>query len=266
MTRRVRLALLAATIGCAALGLATGGAAQAPAKADQPRSGFDFMGPSTQAMQRDDTLNPGMLWVMEGEALWNRKAGKNNQSCAACHGDAKSSMRGVAARYPAFDAQLQRPVNLSQRINHCRQTKQLAEPLRAESQELLNIESYLAFQSRGMPTASPTDARLAPARERGQQLFQQRIGQLNLSCAQCHDDGWGKRLGSSVIPQGHANGYPLYRLEWQGLGSLQRRLRNCMTGVRAAPFAYGAQELVELELYLAARAKGLPLEAPAVRP
>lgn len=254
MDRRL---VLSAVIGLMLPGVAAG--------ADL-RSGFDFMGPSTQAMQRDDTQNPGMLWVKDGEAIWNKAAGQSNKSCASCHGDAKNSMRGVAARYPAFDAQRKRPLNLSQRINQCRQQNQQAEPLRAESQELLSIESYVAHQSRGMPMTPPDDAQLKPFLERGQQLFQQRIGQLNLSCAQCHDDRWGKRLGSSVIPQGHANGYPIYRLEWQGMGSLQRRLRNCMTGVRADPFAYGSQELVEIELYLASRAKGLPMETPAVRP
>ena len=233
---------------------------------DQRRSGSEFMSPSTQAMQRDDTQNPGMLWVQDGEMLWNRKVGKSDKSCASCHGAASASMRGVAARYPAFDVQRQRPLNLSQRINQCRQKNQQAEPLRAESQELLSIESYVAYQSRGMPATPPEDARLEPFRARGLQRFRQRIGQLNLSCAQCHDDNWGKRLGSSVIPQAHPTGYPVYRLEWQGLGSLQRRLRNCMTGVRAESFAYDAQELVELELYLASRAKGMPLETPGVRP
>ncbi len=92
------------------------------------------------------------------------------------------------------------------------------------------------------------------------------MGQLDLACAQCHDDHAGQRLGSSVIPQGHPTGYPIYRLEWQGAGSLQRRLRGCLTGVRAEAFAFGAPELVELELYLAVRAAGLPVETPAVRP
>lgn len=73
-------------------------------------------------------------------------------------------------------------------------------------------------------------------------------------------------LGGTVIPQAHPTGYPLYRLEWQGLGSLQRRLRNCLSGIRAQPWPYGAQELVELELYLAAQASGMVLESPAVRP
>ena len=114
--------------------------------------------------------------------------------------------------------------------------------------------------------APATEPRLAPFRERGEALYRQRIGQLDLACAQCHDERAGKRLGSSPIPQGHANGYPVYRLEWQGLGSLQRRLRNCMTGVRAEPHAYGAQALLELELYLAWRDRGMPIETPAVRP
>ncbi len=84
----------------------------------------------------------------------------------------------------------------------------------------------------------------------------QRQGQLNLACANCHDDNWDKRLAGSAITQGHPTGYPLYRLEWQTLGSLQRRLRACMTGIRAQPYDYGAPELVELELYLMSRARG----------
>ena len=69
-----------------------------------------------------------------------------------------------------------------------------------------------------------------------------------------------------ILGTAHPTGYPLYRLEWQALGSLQRRLRNCMIGMRAEPYDYGAPEHVALELYLMWRARGLPVEAPAVRP
>ena len=71
---------------------------------------------------------------------------------------------------------------------------------------------------------------------------------------------------AATIPQGHPTGYPVYRLEWQSVGSLQRRLRNCLIGMRAEPFAYGAPEYVELELYLMKRAQGMRFEAPGVRP
>ena len=236
------------------------------AQTDARRSGFDFMGPSTQAMQRDDFQNPGMLWVQDGEALWNRKAGASDKACATCHAAAQSSMRGVAARYPALDLPSGKPVSLGQRINLCRTVHQQAPALAFESKELLGLEAWVAHQSRGLPLAPPADAALQPFVARGQQLFVRRLGQLNLSCAQCHDERAGLRLGGSPIPQAHATGYPLYRLEWQGLGSLQRRLRNCMAGVRAEPYDFGAQELVELELYLAIRARGMRMESPAVRP
>ena len=235
--------------------------------ADQPRkSGAEFMSATTQAMQRDDSQNPALLWVADGEVLWRAQAGAANKSCAGCHGDAQQSMRGVAARYPVFDTATGRAQNLSQRIRQCQVQHQQATPWRPESRDLLALESYLALQSRGMPVSPPADARLAAPTERGRQLFVQRTGQLNLSCAQCHDANWGRRLGGATIPQGHANAYPIYRLEWQDMGSLQRRLRNCLSGVRAEVPAYDAQELVELELYLAARAKGMPLETPGVRP
>jgi sulfur-oxidizing protein SoxA len=233
---------------------------------DTRRSGFEDMSRETQAMQRDDSQNPGMLWVQDGAALWSKAPAATSKACAACHADAQSSMRGVATRYPAFDAVLQRPVNLAQRINLCRERQQKAPPLAPESHTALALESYVAHQSRGLPLAPPDDERLRPHRQRGEAMWRQRLGQLDLSCAQCHDERAGLRLGGNRIPQGHANGYPLYRLEWQSLGSLQRRLRNCMTGVRAEPYAYGDPALVDLELYLASRDRGMLVEAPAVRP
>lgn len=229
-------------------------------------SGFDQMQPETQAMQREDTSNPGMLAVRAGEALWNAKAGPASRACADCHGDAAVSMRGVAARYPAFDAGSGRPIDLTGRINLCRGERQGVASLPAEAQDMLALTAFIGRQSRGMAVAPPDDARLAPFQADGEDLFRRRMGQLNLSCSQCHDDNWGRRLGSSVIPQAHPTGYPIYRLEWQGMGSLTRRLRNCMVGVRAEPFAAGSAEAIALELYLATRARGMPVETPAIRP
>jgi sulfur-oxidizing protein SoxA len=230
------------------------------------RSGFTFMTPETQAMQDDDTANPGMLFVLDGETLWKNKAGAAGKACADCHDDARTSMKGVAARYPAFDTALGRPVDLEQRINLCRANHQQAAPLAYESPELLALTAFVARQSRNMPIITGADPQLAPFIARGRELFTQRQGQLNLGCANCHDDNWDKHLAGSAITQGHPTGYPLYRLEWQSLGSLQRRLRGCIAGSRAQPYDYGAPELVELELYLMSRTRGMPIETPAVRP
>ena len=230
------------------------------------RSGFSFMSPDTQAMQNEDTANPGMLWVLDGEALWNSNAGSSGKACADCHGEARASMKGVAARYPAFDKALGRPVNLEQRIDLCRSQHQQATPLAYESRELLALTTFVAQQSRGLAIETGADPQLAPFIDRGRALFMQRQGQFNLACANCHDDNWDKRLAGSAITQAHPTGYPEYRLEWQSLGSLQRRLRGCITGIRAQAYDYGAPELVELELYLMSRARGMPIETPAVRP
>jgi sulfur-oxidizing protein SoxA len=244
---------------------AAGALAGEIAPADR-RSGFEFMSRDTQAMQRDDTSNPGMLSVLEGEALWNGRAGAANRSCAECHQDARATMRGVAARYPAFNVALGRPVNLEERINLCRTVQQNATPLKWQGPELLALGTYVAHQSRGLPAAVADDDQTGPFIEQGRQMYEQRQGQLNLSCAACHDSNWGGRLAGNPIPQAHPTGYPIYRLEWQSIGSLQRRLRGCFTGVRAEPYDYGSPEIVNLELYLMHRARGLPVETPAVRP
>ena len=230
------------------------------------RSGYTFMAPDTKAMQDDDTANPGMLGVLDGETLWKRKAGTAGKACADCHDDARVSMKGVAARYPAYDKELGRPVNLEQRINLCRVRHQEATPLPYERHDLLALTAFVAEQSRGMAIAPDTSPELEPFVAKGRDFFMHRQGQLNLACANCHDDKWDKHLAGSAVTQAMPNGYPIYRLEWQSLGSLQRRLRNCITGMRAQNFDFGSPELVELELYLMVRARGMPVETPAVRP
>jgi len=229
-------------------------------------SGYEFMGPQTRAIQDDDTVNPGMLAVLDGEALWNRKTGAENKSCADCHGNAAASMKGVAARYPAFSPVFGRPVDLEQRINICRAEKQKASPLPFESKDLLVLTAFVASQSRGLPIEVGNDERTRPFLEAGREIFHRRQGQLDLACAQCHNDHWSERLGGSPITQAQPTGYPIYRLEWQGLGSLQRRMRNCIVGMRAEAYPFGAPEYVNLELYLMWRARGMKLETPAVRP
>ncbi len=261
----VRPCLALAAAACILLDFSQPGAA-ADIPLDERRSGYDLMGRETRAMQDDDTTNPGMLWVLDGQALWSRKAGGADRACADCHGDARATMKGVAARHPTFDLARGRPLNLGERINVCRTERQKADPLRFESKDLLALTAYVARQSRGLPIDIAIDERTRPFLEAGRQTFHRRQGQLNLACSQCHNDNWGAKLAGNPIPQAHPTGYPLYRLEWQGLGSLERRLRNCFTGIRAEPYAYGAPELVDLELYLMWRARGMKIETPAVRP
>lgn len=222
------------------------------------------MSPQNQALQNDPLLNPASLWVLEGESLWSDTQAASGKSCAACHGKAGESMRGVAAGFPKISSG--RLMNLEERINACRITHQHLPALAYESRPLLSLAAYIGKQSAGMPISISETPQISAHIESGRQMFHQRIGQINLSCAQCHDARWGQLLAGVRIPQAHPTGYPIYRLEWQSVGSLQRRVRGCMTAVRAEPFAFGAQEIKELELYLAWRARGMTVETPAVRP
>jgi sulfur-oxidizing protein SoxA len=109
------------------------------------------------------------------------------------------------------------------------------------------------------------DGPAAPFLEEGRAFYAARQGQLNLSCGQCHDANAGRLLRGDVISSGLGTGYPAYRLEWNEVGSLHRRLRACSLGVRATQLPAGGADYLALELFLADRARGLPVEAPGLR-
>ena len=222
------------------------------------RGGIEFQSPDVRALQADTFANPGSLWVTRGAALWDT-------GCASCHGKAETSMKGIAARYPKHDAALGRVVNLEQRINACVVERQKAPALAWESEALLALTAHVASQSNGAKVDVSVAGPAAATHERGRTLYFERQGQLNLACTHCHDGAWGKTLLAEPISQGHPVDWPAYRLEWQSLGSLQRRLRACYFGVRAEQPPFGSEDLVALELYLAGRAKGLAISVPGVR-
>ena len=256
---------LFATVVIGAVFAAAAAAQERPLSLAVLKSGLDFASAEVRALQADEFANPGMLWVERGERLWSEAAGSAARSCASCHQDARVTMKGVAARYPQFDAKAGRLLNLEGQINQCRTERQGAEPLRYESDELLALTAYVAHQSRGMPIAVSIDGPARAHFEAGERLYRTRHGQMNLACTHCHDANWGRKLAAETISQGHGNAYPTYRLEWQSIGSLHRRFRACLSGIRAEMLPYGAPEYLDLELYLAWRASGLAIETPGVR-
>jgi sulfur-oxidizing protein SoxA len=229
------------------------------------RSGLGFKSEDLQTQQNDDAINPGFLWVDQGARLWSESPTAQTPSCQSCHLNAQKSMKGVALKYPKWDQGSKQLVNIEKQINDCRVKKQQLKPLSYESDELLALTSWIALASRGMKLEKNIAQNLVPAFERGQAFYEKRIGQNNLSCAHCHTANFGQRLGGEIISQGQPHAYPAYRLEWQKMGSLQRRLRACLSGVKAEILPFGSQELMELELYLNFRGQGLRLESPGVR-
>ena len=230
---------------------------------EQLRSGLSFAGSDVRALQADEFANPAQLWLQRGEQRWLEPVGAAGKSCQQCHG--AGSMRGVAARYPAVDRKSGQLLSLEDRIRSCRHSQQRGPELAHESEDLLGLSLYVTQASAGLPlrvdVSGPAQAHVL----QGERLFMQRRGQLNLACTHCHDQNFGRRFFTDALSQGQPNGYPVYRLEWQKVGSLERRLRSCLVGVRAELPPWGDLSMRQLALYLGWRAQGLPIEAPAVR-
>lgn len=261
-------AVLAAVLACSMMGagieLLTAGEPERY-RVEGRRSGYTYLSAENQQLQDDDFANPGLLWVEQGEKLWHQADGATGLSCASCHGDPAESMRGVRTRYPRFDPRRGKLINLDQQINRCRQERLQAMPYPYESEALLGLATFVSAQSRGLPIDVRIDGPAAPFFEAGKAFYFRRRGQLDLACYHCHDRLAGQRLRGDVVSQGQINGFPVYRHTWQTLGSTHRMFAWCNVSVRAEAYPYGADEYVNLELFVAWRGRGLPVETPAIR-
>ena len=236
-----------------------------PTVVDGRRSGYVYLSEENRRLQDDAFGNPGLLWVERGSELWTQPHGPSHTSCASCHADPAVSMRGTRTRFPRFDPRRNKLLNLEQQINRCREERLGAAAYAYESEELLALTALVGFQSRGLPLQVDIEGPAKPFFEAGRVFFERRRGQLDMACAQCHDEYAGQRLRGDVLSQGQINGFPIYRHAWQSLGSSHRMFAWCNTAIRAEPLAYGADDYVNLELYLAWRGRGLGVETPAVR-
>ncbi len=240
-----------------------------PAPAGSPfktlYSGYQFRSAATKAMQDDDFSNPGMLAIDPATTEWSHVEGTAGKSCASCHQDVAKTMHGVGATYPKWNARLKRPVTLEQQINICRTQHMGAKPWAFKSDNLTNMTTLIRYESRGMPVKVATDGPVTPWYDKGKKLYYTRIGQLDMSCANCHQKYYGHHIRADLLSQGQINDFPTYREKAQHLVPVEQRFMGCMKNVRATPYKPFSDEFMELELYLASRGNGLNVETPGVR-
>jgi len=228
-------------------------------------SGWEFRNPGTRKMELDDFDNPAFIWVDQGEALWSTVDGTEGKSCETCHDDASESMKGVRAAFPKWSEAKGKAQALEHQVNECRTERMGAEAWKWESDQMLGMTGYVGLQSRGMPVQVQTDGPMQDWWQRGKDLYYTRIGQLDMSCANCHEDHYGEMIRADRLSQGQINGFPTYRLKWQKVGSVHRRFKGCMENIRAVAYKRGSDEFTALELYVASRGQGLSVETPSVR-
>jgi len=231
---------------------------------DQIFSGWTFRSSETQALQMDDFENPGMIFVDEGIESWNTVEGSAGESCASCHGE-PAAMAGVAATYPKWDEAAGEVQTMTMQVNDCRTEQMGAEEWQYDKSDMLNMTALLASVSRGMTVDVAIDGPAAEMWEMGQELYYTRTGQLELSCANCHEDNYDNNIRADHLSQGMINGFPTYRLKNARLNGVHSRFRGCVRDTRAETYSVGSPEFIALELYVMSRSNGLGIEGPSVR-
>ena len=232
---------------------------------DTIMSGWHFRSDETQVMQMDDFDNPGMIFVEAAMDDWETVEGTKDKSCASCHGDVEESMKGVRAVYPKWNDSKEKVYTMAMQINDCRENGMGAEKWKYTGSDMAAMEALISVQSRGMPVNVAIDGPAEATWLEGKDLYYTRTGQLDLSCASCHEENYGNMIRADHLSQGQINGFPVYRLKNTKLNTVHARFKGCVRDTRAETYKPGSDEFVALELYVASRGNGLSVEGPSVR-
>jgi L-cysteine S-thiosulfotransferase len=176
---------------------------------------------------------------------------------------------GIRQNYPYFDDKTGEVITLELALNRCREQNGEAAYSYVKD-EMASLTAYMAFTSRGklFDVKIPNDPRALAAYENGRRYFYTRRGQLNFSCASCHVQNPGNHIRTEVLAPalGIVAGMPIYRSEWNGMGTMSRRLVTCNSQVRGVPLTPQDEDYRDVEYYLTFMANGLPVSGPATRP
>jgi sulfur-oxidizing protein SoxA len=219
---------------------------------------------SREQWEAIEEFPPYELNIDKGKKLFNTpfKNGKTYSSCFRNEG------KGIKADYPYYDTASGKVVTLESAINDCRK-KNGEEPLGWGKGAIADISAYMSYTSRGQKTkiVVPNDEGAMAAYTRGKNHFYQKRGQLNMSCADCHQWNAGNRIRADLLSPalGHTTHFPVYRSKWGGLGTMHRRYGGCNKQVRAKPFKSQSDEYRTLEYFHTYMSNGLVMNGPGAR-
>ncbi len=270
---RAHCARFATALAIIFLNISVSGGARAQTWPTNPKlSGNAFLSPGLLKLQADVQDSPVSLWLDKGQQQWADRNG--GTSCQSCH-TTPDTLKKAVSTFPKLvsNATSANPklINLEDQIVACR-TRAGRLGARLDDDDVLSLSALLHNAAKGLPIdvqAPPANAPHATQwqtrLDSGTALFAKRLGRINLACVHCHEQNIGKQMRVDVISPGNPTGFPIYRMSWQKIGSMDRRIRACYSGVQAVIPPPGAAELRDLELYLKVRANGMPLEGPSIR-
>lgn len=200
--------------------------------------------------------------IAQGKELWTKPLA-NGKSLQDCLG----KPQGLRAMYPFFDTATNRVRVLEADVIQCAKAYG-DDKIKPKSKELKSISAYLSSESRGykVDVSIPNDKALAAFKD-GETRWYQKTGQLNLSCADCHQYHSGQRARSETLSPGIGKTahFPSWRLKDDGLVPLHDRFFGCVRDTRAKPYEPYGTEFSNLEYFLAYIDNGLEITGPAVR-
>ena len=227
-------------------------------------SGWVFRSDETQQMQTDDFENPAFIFVDQAIDDFNTPYGAEGNSCASCH-ENPESLAGVRATYPQWDAEREIVQTVEMQVDECVTERMGGEPFGNDTGRMRSMSALISSVSRGMLVDVAIDGPAQETWEMGRDIYYTRYGQLELSCASCHEANYGNYIRADHLSQGQLNGFPTYRLKNAGIVSVHNRFRGCIRDTRAQTYSPGSPEFVALELYVSSRGNGLTVEGPSVR-
>ncbi len=217
---------------------------------------------SREQWESIEEFPPYELNIDNGKKLFNTpfKNGKTYASCFPNHG------MGIKQNYPYYDTKAGKVVTLEGAINSCRKANG-EKPLKWKKGPIADISAYMAYTSRGKKINIKVPTEGVAAYEHGKEHFYAKRGQLNMSCADCHQYNAGNRVRADILSPalGHPTHFPVYRSKWGGLGTIQRRYGGCNKQVRAKPYKAQSAEYSDLEYFETYMSNGLESNGPGAR-
>jgi sulfur-oxidizing protein SoxA len=214
----------------------------------------------------DALENPGM-WALDRAAVLWRTRGPTGFACGTCHNNPKTAFKAWAASMPKWEPRLNKVLGIEEFVTrHAKATTGASYLMETEQNRDLSI--YLHNLANGAPINVDTSSPEAKAAiERGTELANRKIGELNFACTDCHGkvaNHWirGQWLGA---PKGQYDHFPTWRTSLQTVWDIRQRFQWCQVNIRADELPPDAKEYGDLELYLASLNNGLKLSVPGIR-
>ncbi len=215
--------------------------------------------------------NPAAMDVAEGEEIFNSLIGQ--EAYAKMLGIKVKELPKTIAGFPRFVKAANKVVTLSQSLQMAMLDRGQA-VAKLESKEMVKMSAYVKSLANDQKINIDVKAnkQMQEMVALGQKIFEERRGGRGLSCNSCHSpDIVGSRLRMQALPDlgsketASAATWPAYRMTQSAMVTLDKRMQQCMKNALLAELPLGSKEMVGLEVYVAHKAKGNPMQIPGLK-